>query len=428
MQTHTLSQVKIMVLQNKLYTLCNIVKYIITLILLVVSIFLSKDTLDQYTSKAKGFKQYEREVSEEESVTIVIGLWPLKNMNYAGSVPYQSYEQWELGKDFTISFGVTNYRKTQEMINLEDNKTLHISHSSIGKVEINKLVSRWGNYYKISANTVNVQAPFRAFVQVYIKDTVAENNVPSVTIVLASEENSYGITMGDWLDGERINFEKVKGFIWTDIQPKRVIYMKSQEKCTNIGFYECFHSELIEQSFDHCPTKCFSITTFGNATPICETELEIKCSHEVTKALKKDSKCLPFCDQINFDVEFEYKEDQNEPNANRNVTFAFKISNSKMKVEEEYLVQDFVGMLGSIGGTLGLFVGFSFLGGISSILHYLKNLFVFKDLIKENEELNRNVTEVAPKNNSDEMRPLDHEILDEIYQIKLRILSLENMN
>ena len=99
-----------------------------------------------------------------------------------------------------------------------------------------------------------------------------------------------------------------------------------------------------------------------------------------------------------------------------------------MKVEEEYLVQDFVGMLGSIGGTLGLFVGFSFLGGISSILHYLKNLFVFKDLIKENEELNRNVTEVAPKNNSDEMRPLDHEILDEIYQIKLRILSLENMN
>ena len=399
-----------------------------TFILLIVSIFLSKDTLDQYTSKAKSFKQYETEVSQKESITIVIGLWPLKKINYADSVPYQSYKQWELGKDFTISFGVTNYRKVQEIINIEENKTLHISHSSIGKVELNKLVTRWGNYYKISANTLNVHAPFRAFVQIYIKDTVAENNVPTITIVLASEENSYGITMGDWLDGKRINFEKVKGFIWTDIQPKQVMYMKSQEKCITTGFYECFHSEIIEQSFDHCPRKCFSITTYGNATPICETEKENKCSHGVTKALKKNSKCLPLCNQINFDVEFEYKEDQNEPNANRNVTFAFKISNSKMKVEEEYLVQDFVGMLGSIGGTLGLFVGFSFLGGISSILHYLKNLFVFKDLIKENEELNRNVTEVAPKNNSDEMRPLDHEILDEIYQIKLRILSLENMN
>ena len=115
-------------MEHKLNTLCNTLKYVMTFILLIVSIFLSKDTLDQYTSKAKSFKQYETEVSQKESVTIVVGLWPLKKMNYADSVPYQSYKQWELGKDFTISFGVTNYRKVQEMINIEENNTLHISH------------------------------------------------------------------------------------------------------------------------------------------------------------------------------------------------------------------------------------------------------------------------------------------------------------
>ena len=37
---------------------------------------------------------------------------------------------------------------------------------------------------------------------------------------------------------------------------------------------------------------------------------------------------------------------------------------------EEFIIYDFVGMLGSFGGTLGLFVGFSFVGCISTFLKY----------------------------------------------------------
>ena len=81
---------------------------------------------------------------------------------------------------------------------------------------------------------------------------------------------------------------------------------------------------------------------------------------------------MPACHQTHFTLEYDYQEDQDEPNANRNVTLAYRIANSKIKVEEEYLVQDFVGMLGSIGGTLGLFIGFSFLGGSSYFLEHLQ--------------------------------------------------------
>ena len=44
-------------------------------------------------------------------------------------------------------------------------------------------------------------------------------------------------------------------------------------------------------------------------------------------------------------------------------------------VEEEYLVYNFIGMISSIGGSLGLFIGFSCTQFISGILFYLQTLF-----------------------------------------------------
>ena len=131
---------------RKLNMLCRILKYSLSLALLATSIYFSKDVLDQYASQATSFKEYEEEVTQNESVTVVIGLWPLKNMNYKDNRSYQSYEQWELGKDFNLTFGVINYRTIQEMILLKDDgEDLRLRHSSVGKVRFNKLVTHWGN-------------------------------------------------------------------------------------------------------------------------------------------------------------------------------------------------------------------------------------------------------------------------------------------
>ena len=42
----------------------------------------------------------------------------------------------------------------------------------------------------------------------------------------------------------------------------------------------------------------------------------------------------------------------------------------------EYLVYDIDGMIGSIGGTLGLFIGFSFLDVIKEIINVCKNYII----------------------------------------------------
>ena len=52
---------------------------------------------------------------------------------------------------------------------------------------------------------------------------------------------------------------------------------------------------------------------------------------------------------------------------------------NKVIVNQEYLVYDSIGMIGSVGGTLGMFLGFSFL----DITYYLIN-FVQENYWKYN--------------------------------------------
>ena len=278
-------------------------------------------------------------------------------------------------KDFSLTFGLTNYRTAEEMITLKDNITSYqMSHHSIGKVHFEKLVTKWGDCYKISTNLIKLKAPLRAFLNVNFHERVSDEDIPSVEITVVSEENSYGITMYDYQDGKRVIFNKVKGFLWTGFQPTKVKKMKSLGNCSPKGFYDCFHENLLEQNYNHCPRKCYSVTTYENATPICETVEDFQCSHQITQSVKENSTCLPACNQIDFNMDYEYQEGLEDPNAKRNVTFAYKISNPKMKVEEEYLVHDFVGMLGSIGGTLGS-LDFLFLEFYHSLLIIYKSLW-----------------------------------------------------
>ena len=51
--------------------------------------------------------------------------------------------------------------------------------------------------------------------------------------------------------------------------------------------------------------------------------------------------------------------------------FELRIDVRKVKVYEEYKVYDFNGILGSVGGSLGLFIGFSFL---DMMIYFLSNV------------------------------------------------------
>ena len=414
---------------------CSVLKYLIFILLLIVSILLSKDVFEKYASKATSLKTYEEDITLKENLVVVMELWPLKKMDYPDSTPIQSYEKWKLGKDFALNFGVSNYKTAHEILSLkEDIQEYELSHKAVGSVRFEKWITKWGNSFKISADIVNTRSPYYAFFQVIFNKQIADEDIPSVGFILSSEDNSYGKILSDWVDGSKIHLSKVKGFKWVDVQPKKTILMEFQSKCSDIGFYQCFHSELVEQNYDHCPRRCFSISTYGNASPMCETLEEFQCSHEITKKLKNASKCLPSCSQINYAIETEVHEDEESRDAKRNVTLAYRFSKRIMKVEEEFLVHDFVGMLGSIGGTLGLFIGFSLFGLISFILENIQDFYLKQFVLKQSNKIDANtkekkVIDILPNNDQEkETRDLVLELLAENELMKSRILSLENMS
>ena len=57
----------------------------------------------------------------------------------------------------------------------------------------------------------------------------------------------------------------------------------------------------------------------------------------------------------------------------RSIIWSYTFTSEFTDVFEEYLVYDTTGIIGSVGGTLGLFVGFSFRDVIFYLIDYLKD-------------------------------------------------------
>ena len=96
-----------------------------------------------------------------------------------------------------------------------------------------------------------------------------------------------------------------------------------------------------------------------------------------------------------------------------------------MKIEEEFLIHDFVGMLGSIGGTLGLFIGFSFLGGVSFVLIQTQSLL--NHFVTETLETNKKseVIDVKPFINPDTLEDQGELDINKVKDNKTKAFDLD---
>ena len=178
---------------------------IIFVILTALAIYLSEEILVQYVAKDTSFSQSVTKVTEEDGPAFVFYFWPLKVMNYPKDIPYMAYEQWELGKDFEVNLGIVeDFYNDVERISLDlNNDSLKLSHDNIGKVRFTKLLTKYGNNYKISANLIKVKDPYMASVEILFNNDIPDEDIPIIEVNLSTESASYGATMWDWLDGDR---------------------------------------------------------------------------------------------------------------------------------------------------------------------------------------------------------------------------------
>jgi len=129
--------------------------------------------------------------------------------------------------------------------------------------------------------------------------------------------------------------------------------------------------------YDGCSKKCtpISLPAFKENLPDCQTKEELQCDQEMESNLWMSLK-LEDCPRPCSVLQYTEKGVTHQSTDHHTISFAFQfIWHDHLIVHEEYLIYDLVGMVGSVGGTLGMFIGFSFSNVISYILSIVKQYF-----------------------------------------------------
>lgn len=161
---------------------------------------------------------------------------------------------------------------------------------------------------------------------------------------------------------------------------------KYLDNCKQSSFYKCLVPLIRQSTFSRCPKKClkesFKVIGSANLTeiPTCQNEAEADCSesHVYEDILGKASSglCPKSCTIHEYSGEINYRESKTEAKEENNTfsaSFRFAAPFT-MTSYQEYLIYDFNGLVGSVGGTLGIFIGFNFYETIARVIDRIKNV------------------------------------------------------
>ena len=201
----------------------------------------------------------------------------------------------------------------------------------------------------------------------HFKFTGLNEDVPkSVKLYLTSPNNWHGMIVDDWPLIHPAIFEVplsqqgesrwVAKLSQTDFH-----YMSGTQ-----GFESCFMDQINTYS-SHCPTKCFpTLFNFLPSLPPCNTSEEFKCMLDLVLGYRKMRyECLYPKDDV------QYVADINPAIKPRRMKsdlfFMFYFDRGTKDIKEEILIVTAGNLIGSVGGSLGLFLGFSFFSYMAGI-------------------------------------------------------------
>ena len=210
-------------------------------------------------------------------------------------------------------------------------------------------------------------------------DHIQDDKFPTAKVFIASKQNSYGTANSYWAEGDVMKFEIDKNTYEVGIQLDiaKEIYLIEKGLCQEESFQNCLGSELAKQDYSSCPKACVAFSLPNKHLPICETTEEIACSLQFVNPIFQEIATKRICKKscTTFDIFGEVAVNAN----NRSEIFHYKTIYYTIappylvKVSEEYIIYDIIGMVASIGGTLGLFIGFSFTNITSFLIEGMKN-------------------------------------------------------
>ena len=345
----------------------KIIEWMILILLLMVSIYFMWDVMNKYNSKDTSFKHYKKSLTEYP--TLVFSLYPWS---------------YKLGVNFNII--------------IDQHHELSFGNTSIDEniVSLEPVETVFGNYFRLQKISLSREIkPTKFSILFKFNQTIPKEELPLTKLYITSEENSYGIVMFNWLEGETLVYD-AKPETMTEIilKGEQILSLPEKGECQEKSAYHCVATLI--QTFDckNCSNRCILQSLYDNLRPfygnlhteICQEASDVDCfeycaKNGIMQKLAETGLCQQSCTTTEFSGKLVYEGKVPGLDMNHTTYFSYSIkAPATMRVNEEYLIYDFVGLVGSVGGTLGMFIGFSFINVISDVLIYLKSILEKKKL------------------------------------------------
>ena len=347
----------------------KILGWVLYLGLFITAIIFTWEVIEKFSSGTTGIEKYDEEIKS----------YPTMTMCFKEKI-------WKYGRDFNMTYATMISVKEAE-----DKAILRIGENNLGtsdgKLYMKEIYTEWEGYcYSITALreinsnyiTIKIWPPQN--------DTDVHRVLNDIAIYFTSEENSYGITKRNWKDGKVYPISITKEYgRWKVVELGVEKHIKFDD-CSEYSFYECAGTKISNSDFTNCSVACMPIT-FPNVSypPQCKNYeswfedhdgddcAECNCNwniiNEIIKNIDFNNECPRTCSTIQYPVFHEM--DYQEEGDSAIIQYKFSIP-LVVQTNKEYIIFDAIGMIGSVGGTLGLFIGFSFSNVLTILIEHLQ--------------------------------------------------------
>ena len=289
----------------------------------------------------------------------------------------------ELNKDFSIS--VSNVLSHPMPLNIGVNMMKEGEHVQKYLVKEN-LSTHHGKCYVIIPNQLEMKPMSDTWSVAIAKNITSENkDMDKVFIQISSNDtiNTLNFKMSGVTNEimEQIFTNEKTGYLEIDYAEKNTEFIKD---CSEVPFFRCLAKKINETSKFNCSKKCIPIfaksvmENIDHDIPQCSNDDEEYCMiglENYKKYMELKSECLKQCN--NKAATLDISRVLSKPVfyiGDVQLELYFHVAPETVSYKE-YLIYDGITMFGSIGGSLGLFVGFSLFDSLSLVLDYcLKKL------------------------------------------------------
>ena len=315
----------------------------------------------RYKQKRTNFAEYDEAISELPTLVTWIQYFP----------NVQSSEYLKFGEDYSIIFWQHPWRQQTSLKEGENWISDENAHPVIGLKLEAKNDFEWKQRLKITPMNFSIGLLDIEFRLTFRFVNAKHLLVSGVKIAISSRNNSNCAYGWDNYDGDvTYVFTRPGEQRKALLKPEKYIFSPDGGDCREQPFNDLEVFRIAEYMNKNCIQPCrrdnywICNKELESVLPVCDSEENNLCFENAEGIKVKDQEkntinniLIKPCTKLQYKVDedtYSYAMDQ--------VEFVFHFTKPPMTtVKEEYLIYDLVAMISSVGGTLGLFTGFTFL-------------------------------------------------------------------